>query len=267
MTALTNQELQRRAALGIPLSDLQIVDAHGHLGRWCTVPLPAATAREMLSTLDLAGVSRLAISANAAIGPDFRRGNDQVAAALRAFPDRYLAYAVVNPNYPDEVRPELERCFDQLGFHAIKLHTGLHNYPLNGEHYVPVFEFAQERRATILTHGCAGLAEVAAKYPDVSIIIAHLGAGFDGRQPNSVLELARDLPNIHFDTASSNVPFKNVNHLVQAVGPNQVVFGSDHPWIDVRYQLGRIIWADLDLNDKLKILGRNFEGLLARTRH
>jgi predicted TIM-barrel fold metal-dependent hydrolase len=258
-----HEDFIRAAQLGQPVPGLEIVDCHGHLGPWYTIHIPRPKAEDLVETMDLAGVRKLAVSANAAIGPDFRRGNDQVADALRRFSDRFLGYAVVNPNYPGEVKPELERCFGGLGFHAIKLHTGLHQYPLNGPHYRPALELAQHRALVVLTHGCDGIAELAREFARANFIIAHVGAGYDGRNRDALIDLAAEAPNVYLDTASSDVPFANIEHLAEAIGPHKIVFGSDHPWIDVRYALGRMLFAEIEPADKVAILGGTFSRLLA----
>lgn len=262
MTTLTPEDFIAAAHRGRPLEGLEIIDAHGHMGPWYTINIPDAGADGLVGTMDAAGVARLAVSANAAIGPDFRRGNDQVAEAMRRFPGRFIGYAVPNPNYRDEVRPELERCLDGLGFQGLKLHTGLHEYPLNGPHYRPALQLAQERALPLLTHGADGLRDLAPDFPAVKFIIAHVGAGYNGRNRCDLIDLAAEAPNVFLDTASSQAPFRNVALLVEAVGAHKVIFGSDHPWIDLRYAMGHVLFAEIAPADKVCILGRNFARLL-----
>ena len=262
MAVPTHEDFIAAAHQGRVPDGVEIIDAHAHLGPWYTVNIPDGGPDGLVRTMDAAGVSRLAVSANAAIGPDFRRGNDQVAEAMRRFPGRFIGYAVPNPNYPREVRPELERCLGELGFQGLKLHTGLHEYPLSGPHYRPALELAQERGLPILTHGADGLRDLAPDFPAAKFIVAHVGAGYNGRNRGDLIDLAAETPNVFLDTCSSEAPFRNVALLIEAVGADKILFGSDHPWIDLRYALGRVLFAEIDPKDKAKILGATFTRLL-----
>ena len=54
----------------------------------------------MIRAMDASGVEKLCVSSFLSIGPDCLAGNDMVAGAVRQYPDRFVGYAVVNPNRP-----------------------------------------------------------------------------------------------------------------------------------------------------------------------
>ena len=56
---------------------------------------------------------------------EYRRGNDIIGQAMRRFPGRIEGAAMANPHYPDEIRPELQRCldeYDMAGYQAAPQH-------------------------------------------------------------------------------------------------------------------------------------------------
>jgi predicted TIM-barrel fold metal-dependent hydrolase len=55
-----------------------------------------------------------------------------------------------------------------------------------------------------------------------------------------------------------------VEYLVQATDDEHVLFGSDAPMRDPRPQLGWVVWADLPLASKERILGMNFLRIVSR---
>jgi hypothetical protein len=184
-----------------------------------------------------------------------RGGNDRVAAAMRAYPGRFLGYATVDPNEPEAMVGELERCFDQLGFHAIKFHCDTHGYPADGENYRPALEFANAHGLAVLIHGRI-TEEMLKRYPHAQFLSAHVG-GWDGRSPNHAVELAKIYPNIYCELCSSVCYNGAMEKLVEEVGADRIVYGSDTPLMDAGYQLGRVLGAKIDAEDKEKILYRN----------
>jgi predicted TIM-barrel fold metal-dependent hydrolase len=203
------------------------------------------------------------VSAFAAVGPAPRLGNDLTMAAAEAHPGRIYGYVGVNPNFPEDVRPELERCLAHPAMRGIKLHAGTHAYPVEGEGYRPAFEIAHERGLCVLIHGgtASVLRALAERYPGANILSAHVG-GWDGRSPSDIVEACRTCPNLYADLASSVAPFGALEALVERVGADKVVFGSDTPLLDQRFALGRVLFSALDEHVKGQVLGANAARLL-----
>lgn len=248
--------------LGAAATDLPnhpILDAHAHLGTWFSTYAHAGDAAGLVRGMDRLGIQATAIIAFDSIGPDMRGGNDRVAAAMREYPGRFLGYATVDPNEPD-MTAELERCFDELGFHAIKFHCDTHGYPADGDKYRPALEYADAHSLAILIHGII-TERMLKTYPRAQFLSAHVG-GWDGRFPHYAVELAKNYPNIHMDLAASGVYNGVLEKLVDEVSADRIVHGSDVPVMDAGYQLGRVLAAQLSSEDKEKVLYRNAARLL-----
>ena len=144
--------LRERALRGLPLDGVFVVDNHCHLDPHAGFYQPGNDAASLVRTMDRIGIDRACVFSTLAITIAMREGNDLSLRAARAFPDRLLAYAVPDPNQPEQVRDELLRCLDQ-GAVGIKFHTQLHDYPFDGPAYEPAFVLANAHRLPLISHG------------------------------------------------------------------------------------------------------------------
>ena len=240
-------------------ADIRIIDSHAHYGHYEPVSISHTDAEGMLRVMDRVGVEKVCVSSFMSIGPDYSTGNALVAKVIAKYPERFIGYAVVNPNQPGKITAELERCFDDYGMRAIKLHPALHRYPIDGPAYRTVFEFAAGRRIPILSHewGRPDLLEgLSDAYREVNFIIAHTGF-WDGRSDFSYAGVVGASDNVFVDLAYTNIYYGALEQLVEIVGPTKILFGSDFPLHDLAYQLGRVLFAELSDEDKRMILGGN----------
>ena len=247
------------------------IDNHCHLGPYGLFFQPGNTAEGLVRTMDRVGISQACVFSTLAITIDVRAGNDLSLVAARAFPDRLLAYAAVDPNRGErEIEDELARCLD-VGVRGIKLHTSLADHPFDGPGYAPALACADAHRLPLIGHGVGGsetLRRVARAHPNAHIIVAHAGAGgASARDPDGgVYQVAREEPNVYLDTTSSTGRFGIFAAVVRSVGAGKLVYGSDMPWMCASHQVGRVLYAPMPADDKALILGGNMTRLLATRR-
>jgi hypothetical protein len=235
-----------------------IIDGHAHLD-------PELSVQEFIARMDADGVSRAALigAANKPLGPinpagpaimhacmrlpplrlpiyriarntmhqHKRPDNDGVFEAARAYPDRILPYAFVNPLLGQEAHEELDRCIE-LGARGLKLHPWLHRYRLTEA--LPILARASAAGLPVLAHLGFGPPEdveiVLEKLPALKLILAHAGI------PH--YERLWRLPRVLFDTAAPQLVSRGmVKRLLDEVGPDRVVFGSDAP-VGIRARAG-----------------------------
>jgi predicted TIM-barrel fold metal-dependent hydrolase len=258
-----------RVRRGLPLQGVRVVDCHAHLGALAELHIADPGADGLVALMDRLGVESCCPSAHLAIGADYRWGNDLVAEAMAAHSGRILGYVVVNPNYPQDVLPEIERCFARAPFVGIKLHPEWHGYPPDGPNYEPALGYAHERGLAVLSHSwgpASHLERVSRRYPGASFIAAHVGAAWSGRTPLEHLRVARERPNVYLDTVISVVWYGALERLVAEVGEGSVLFGTDMPFIDPGVALGRVAFAGLRDDARERILGGNMLEVLSRHR-
>ncbi len=254
-----------RVRRGECLRDLDITDVHGHIGRY-NFSIPDTSVATMVSTMDRVGIARLITSHMRCMSGDVSWGNDRVAEAMREFPGRVLGYLSFWPSDAAAVRRELER-HAGAGFSGIKLHNA-NGFAYDHPAYEPGYGFANERRMLALFHTWGGEQEfkelrvVSARYPDLSILLAHSGcANEDG-----YIRMAAECPNVYLDLAFSRSFRGLVARLVRAAGADRVIWGSDGYFFDQAQQLGKVAGADIPEADKRSILSGNAARLLARVR-
>ncbi len=261
--------------------DTPIIDFHCHLGRWGRPHIDDDIDR-LLMTMDAAGVDKSL--ANCIWFGDARRGNDLVQTFVSKHPDRFIPVAFVTPHYPDEAISELERCFGELGTKFLKIYPNYFghdttNYP--PEHFFPIFEWCDERGIAVMSHAYGpylvlrtgwhiGLSaprdnpnyvNLLDRFPNVKWVIGHKGGG--PRQiPEASVEACRDLPNVWLETAASSSAAGAFEYVVDTVGDDRVIYGSDVPLFDQRNEVARIATAAIPDESKKKILGLNAIKLL-----
>ena len=254
---------------GTILQDELIIDAHTHMGPWFNFHIPEdGSAGSMVHIMDLMGFDTAIVSPNIAIGPDYKKGNRDVAAAAAEFPRRVVPFITVNPNYGrQEMEEEIAYWEKETGIIAFKLHPGCHVYKASGPDYFPVYEYAQEHGLPILSHSWAGdamggpsfLSDVAGQFPDAAFIVAHSANGWQMVESGAE-EVARR-ENVYLDLAGSGLIYGCIEEMVSKVGAERVLFGTDMPFIDPRPGFGRLLMSRLSDDEKRLILGLNAKRL------
>ncbi len=160
---------------------------------------------------------------------------------------------------------ECRRCFEQLGMKVMKFHCGWHGKTIDDPAYRPAIEYAAANKIPILTHlkGYAEqskpYAEIAQQFGDTAFILAHAS------EPNAldtVVENCKGVENMYFDITGYPMHYQSIERLVGGVSADRVLFGSDIAWLNLPYELGAVLFADISDEDREKILGMNMAGLL-----
>ncbi len=80
----------------------QIIDFHGHVGRWDIFEM-YYDADEIVRAMDAVGIDRSCVFN--IFHPDGTTGNDQTAAFVAQYPDRFIGFAYVSPRMPERMDP------------------------------------------------------------------------------------------------------------------------------------------------------------------
>ena len=266
-TSAKPRDLKETAALSLSLESELVIDSHSHMGPYYNFHIPDNDAGSMVEVMDRLGVNMTCTSPHAGITPDFKIGNDIAAQVMQDYPGRFFGYITINPNYPEEIPKEIERCYN-MGMRGFKIHPSLHGYPANGENLRPMWEYAAEKGLPVLSHTWAGdgrcsprvLEKVAEEYPNVPILLGHSGgtpAGYD-----EAVDVAKKRENIFLETCGSGVIYGMIERFVREVGADRILFGSDMPFVNANAQIGKIMYAKISDEDKRKILGVNMAKII-----
>lgn len=244
---------------GKPFDGLFIFDVHGHIGAHRPFQLGGHDAASVAATCRRMNVAGVCVSSLPSFVSDWKHGNDEVAQACVEHPDVIYGYAVPNPYYEDcDLAPYLER----PGFRGVKVHGDMQGLPVNDHRYDAAYELADKKGIPILFHAwlpseVQASADVASRYPNATVILGH--SGMTAR--NSAVEAAKKYDNILIDTAISSTYDNAIEVLVDKVGADRVVYGSDISFFDCIHTMGKIALANLSDTDKEKIFGLNAKAL------
>jgi uncharacterized protein len=289
-----------------PWGDCAVVDAHVHffsrrffetLGGQChKTPEDTAAAlgwemapsdafglaQRWVEELDANGVSQAAIIASVP-------GDEvSVAAARKAFPERFYSYAMVNAAAGGVAVAE--------GLSAICLFPAMHAYSVQDPRVTPLLDQATVEHWAVFVH-CGVLTvgfrkklglpspfdmrfsnpidlhAVALRYPQVPFIIPHFGAGY----LREALMLADLCPNVYLDTSSSNswVRYEGLDlptafrRVLDTIGSSRILFGTDSSFFPRGWQrpifeaqLEALLKVGISAADARLIFGENLQRIL-----
>ena len=209
----------------------RIYDTHTHLGvarhsgRRCD-------AEEILRHMDAAGVDRSLLLPFPVV-ENHRATHDEIAEAVRHYPDRFAGAACLNPFLPEsEFLDELRRAAEDLGFRALKLQPQYQALnPLSSRSDF-LFGAALERRMVLICHTGTGAPFAlpslfimpARKFPGLPIVLGHAGGSIYFAE---AIVAATVCPNIYVEL-SSLMPH-HVQEVLAHVPASRLMIGSDLP--------------------------------------
>ena len=250
---------------GRPITGLEIIDMHGHLGPYFFA-IPDLDPASVVAAMDRIGVASTVVSHMRCMSPDVTWGNDEVLSAMRRFPGRILGYAALWPFSPDAVHREVATRLEQ-GFVGIKIHNAT-GFPYTHAAYAPAYALAHKHCLPVLFHTWGQepvfneLSRIASDYPDLHVILAHSGAS----NMEGYVRMAREHAHVHLDLSFSVSPRGLIERLVAGVGAHKILWGSDVLFFGQSQQLGRVLGARITEVEKRQILSGNARSILAGIR-
>jgi predicted TIM-barrel fold metal-dependent hydrolase len=238
-----------------------------------------ATADELIASMDKDGID---ISVMANIGWTTHdlcvETNDYILESIARYPDRLIGFCTVQPNSYDAAIAEIERCAKEgiRGVGEMRPDVQYFNL-LDEEIMAPFIEVIRKYNLILLTHTSEPVGHnypgkgiitpdilypFITRFPDLTIVCAHWGGGlpFYALMP----EVKRAMNNVFFDTAAS--PFlyspQVYNHVIQLVGGDRILFGSDYPLLAQSRVVNEIKSLDLPEETENLILFGNAQRLL-----
>ncbi len=237
-----------------------------------------ATADELIDSMDKEGID---ISVIVNIGWTTHElcveTNDYILESIARYPKRLIGFGSVQPNSFDAAIAEIERCA-KGGMRGIgEIRPDMQLFDLNDEIMLPIIETLRKHQLILLTHASEPVGHLypgkgaitpemlypfITAFPDLTIVCAHWGGGlpFYALMP----EVKKAMKNVFFDTAASPYLYSpEIYHqVIQLVGADKILFGSDYPLLAQGRLLKEINSLDLAPETKSLILGGNARKLL-----
>lgn len=220
--------------------------------------------RDLLRTAERYGVTRYYVS-NVEAGhypseEDVARCNESVRDFCRERPDLIRGYTYLNPRNKNSIA-ELRRGIEDYGMAGVKLWIATY---CDVPEVFPIAEQLIAYDKPLLLHTfwksvgqladettADHVAKLAKRYPELKIIMAHLG----GEAYHSIRAIA-NCPNVWVDNSGTLVGSNDINYAVKLLGVDRVLFGSDMG-IAFAGPYGQILEADLTQEEREKILWKN----------
>jgi len=249
---------------GLPIDNALVIDEHCHPEYYYGGYQPIGSPEEIVRVMDKLGIDISCLSHCGAF-VDQKWGNDRVALALDSYPNRFIGYVTINPQYPDETLPELARCFANKKFLGIKIHPWCHDRPMSYKNYEKVYEYAAKNDKFIMSHtynpdDVNTTSRLAAEYPNVNFIMGHMGGYFPCIE--QAVGILTKHENVYGDISGSESREGVVEWMVKEAGPKRIIFGTDMCCMDGRATLAMVCAAEIDEDAKRDILGLNMMGIL-----
>lgn len=250
------------------LVSFPIIDAHIHMGKMADTYSSRATAEEMLEVMDRENVETCFCSPQSALH-DPSAMNSELEAVMARYPGRFKGYYTFNPNYPERFLEKMENILNIEGYIGFKFLPTYHRYPIDGENYRQALEFADKHSLVLLIHtwgnndphnGPRHIEGAAKMYPNAKFIMGHSAPG----ELDQAIALVKQYDNIYLDLCDIHRHSGIVDKMVESVGADRVLFGTDAPWYDPAYCLGSVLFSHISDEDKYKIIYGNAKKLAER---
>ena len=193
-------------------------------------------------TAALAALNAMGVLLPVATKPSQQRSINDWAILQKS--DRVIPFGSVYPLAPD-APDELERLHD-LGLRGVKLHPEFQGFNVDDPKVRPLYHLIGRLKMIVVFHAgldmaymppcrCAPkmLQRAMEDLDGAEVVAAHWGGYMMGQD---VLTDLKPAPNLYLDTAYSysRVLIPQIRALIDAHGPEHILFGSDTPWSNVR---------------------------------
>jgi len=243
---------------------MYIVDAHHHIGEKGlkdTVFGWQEDIEDVIKTMDRFNIDATILQPLGGAHDPIKVHNE-IYQYSQSYPGRIFGLVSMNPKVYGKKKTitEIERCVNDLGFVGIKFHTLAHGIDPTSEIGEYIFETANRLGVPIMV--CTGphglpftapsmLIPRAKQFPDLKIIMAHMGGAYALVQP--AIHVAELFDNIYFDTTLvMNIYLEKA---VKAIGAERIMFGTEHS-TNVPVGLAKIESLRTSKREKEKLLGK-----------
>jgi hypothetical protein len=188
--------------------------------------------------------------------------HDQIHEATRAYPGRIFGIAAPNPHMGSEwMHDEITRCVQELDFKYAKLHTLAWGVDPTSQVAYDFFDACVDNDIPVMVHtGPHGmpfsvpgmLMPVAEDYPDLDIVMAHMGGAYTLTQ--EAILMAERYENLYLDTTLALNMY--VRRAMEEVGADRLLMAAEHS-SNIPVALTKIDCIGASEEQKRKILGGN----------
>ena len=241
-----------------------VIDGHTHIGlreigseyAYMGRLIPA---KELIRSMDLNGITKALVWPMRQLG-DYDSANRLVLQEGKRNPDRIIPFVRMNPWF--EGSPERLKAYIAKGARGVKLHPADENFSPDEKFVHPLMEIAEKARIPVAVHTGGGSAlpslvgELASRFPKVKVILLHLASYYDSSF------VAHKCDNVYLETSQCLYLHRIAKMVVENVGPDRVIWGSDFPYHYQEIERRKIELAGLRGDHLRLVLGGNLLQIL-----
>ena len=251
-------------------------DVHCHIGMTVSrVPAVGQSVGRCLARMASAGVIG-AIPCPTGGSPqargvlDTRAQHETIANACKLYSERFpIGLGIAEVRHEQAGVDELERAMQKDGLVGFMCHPGLSGHSLGGELH-GFLEVVAMHNGLCLLHQAGSTRNIAAyakRFPSVTFIIGHVSMNKAGHL-DAIAQCGK-YENIWFDVAQKPEgadPSWDLVHLIDNLGTDRIMFGSDLPYYDFRLVQAQIESTQIDDETKERIAYQNAVRLVQQFR-
>ncbi len=249
-----------------------IIDADCHIS-----PTPeggnSIRVEELIGRMDRAGVERAVTWLQPPYMRDVAPGNAYVRQAAERFPERILPFGWADPNLGvGKAKDTARRCVEEYDFHGVKLNGAQNSFYIDDPRLsIPVIEEIARLGTILAFHVGADafeqthpfrVAKIAELFPELPILMVHMGGVGHADLTNAAIEFAQQCPNLTL--VGSAVRTNAVLKAIRVLGAKRVCFGSDTPFEPMHVELARcraMLDGEVSAEEKAQVTGGNIARL------
>lgn len=244
-----------------------IIDAHTHIGE--SIFGYKQTPIELICSMDECGIDMAVLCPVKPFSYHLEPENDFVAKTVREFPNRFIGFGRVDPRLGKKAVLELDRCIRELGLKGIMLHPWEETFAINSKLVYPIMEKAATYGIPVMVSGGhtrlshpLQIGDIASEFPEVNIIATSGGQiNISGMALYDAEMMLEENKNVYMET-SGIYREDFIENMIRKLGSHRVIFGSNSPQLDLRYELLRIQTAEVGEDERKDVLGKTIARLL-----
>lgn len=258
--------IREEAFAGLPLS-CKVIDAHTHIGPYHMSGWHQKYDRVdtglILEDLARLGIDCIVTAPHPMVQERMAEANAIAAEMAVKYPGKVYGYiSIVPPCGMDAVKKELETYRNNPAFLGLKFLTGYHGDLLLPE-YEYAMDFADEMGCPVLCHEYGNIpdrkefVQALKTRHNMKLLIAHQGGGF-AADTRACAPIIRDHENAYMEICGSLDNALPVEAIVDMVGEDKAIFGTDAINLDPKYELGKVAFSPLTDSAKEKVFAANY---------
>jgi predicted TIM-barrel fold metal-dependent hydrolase len=250
-----------------------IIDADTHISPTGEDAM-AITYDELVRRMDRAGVDKALTWLRPPYMREIAESNAYVYKATQQHPDRILGFGWADPHLGVErSNDDVKRCIYDYGFYGVKLNGAQNSYYIDDPRLsLPLVEEIAKTGKLLAFHVGTDayeathpfrVAKVAKMFPELKILMAHMGGVAHHDLSNAAIEMAEECPNLIL--IGSAVRARAILKAIKTLGAGRVCFGSDTPFELMHVEVAKyhaLLDGEVTPEEKQQIMGGNIARLM-----